>query len=299
MKAAFADRDAIILPDNDDAGRAHLLDVAANIFEIAKSVRIVELPGLPEKGDVSDWLSAGGTKDRLPELVAATEPLTAAPEIPKRPKHPRTKQAEEPRPPLSPEEARREILNAVSALLAAKAHADEEALKEARNELRRLLDQPVTHRAALGILDEAERPGPVTTTLAREALEHDGFGRLLADVVALPGHFAVDAGRLLHVYCGGAYRPDGELHVRRRAQGLLERLGLSSEWGSRRVLEAVEYLAVRSPRLWDRPPRDTVNLLNGLLDVYGRELPPHTRGRGAPRCAGAEGPLRPPPLRGQ
>ena len=31
---------------------------------IAASVRIVELPGLPAKGDVSDWMAAGGTREK-------------------------------------------------------------------------------------------------------------------------------------------------------------------------------------------------------------------------------------------
>src|SRR5439155_10912512 len=32
-------------------------------------VRVLHLPGLPEKGDVSDWLAAGGTRDRLLALI--------------------------------------------------------------------------------------------------------------------------------------------------------------------------------------------------------------------------------------
>src|SRR5439155_18351863 len=59
------DRDAVLLPDNDDKGREHVEQVAANLRGIAASVRIVELPGLPEKGDVSDWLAAGGTRAAL------------------------------------------------------------------------------------------------------------------------------------------------------------------------------------------------------------------------------------------
>jgi hypothetical protein len=40
-------------------------------------VRIVELPGLPPKGDASDWLSAGGSKEQLSDLLLAAKPLTA------------------------------------------------------------------------------------------------------------------------------------------------------------------------------------------------------------------------------
>ena len=37
---------------------------------IAKSIKVVELPGLPDKGDVSDWLAKGGTKEELLKMVA-------------------------------------------------------------------------------------------------------------------------------------------------------------------------------------------------------------------------------------
>src|SRR5262245_9436272 len=55
---ALAARDVFILEDNDDAGRKKAQEAAAALHGQAKSVRIVRLPGLPEKGDVSDWLDA-------------------------------------------------------------------------------------------------------------------------------------------------------------------------------------------------------------------------------------------------
>src|SRR5262245_2055718 len=55
---ALAGRDVLILEDNDDAGRKKALEAAQALHGQAKSVRIVRLPGLPEKGDVSDWLDA-------------------------------------------------------------------------------------------------------------------------------------------------------------------------------------------------------------------------------------------------
>jgi putative DNA primase/helicase len=63
-------RRVVILPDNDGPGRKHAVQVARTLHGIASSVKIAELPGLPEKGDVSDWLMAGGTTDRLLEIVA-------------------------------------------------------------------------------------------------------------------------------------------------------------------------------------------------------------------------------------
>src|SRR5262249_45118518 len=45
--------------------------VAQSLRGKAASVRVVNLPGLPPKGDVSDWLAAGGTREQLEKLVAA------------------------------------------------------------------------------------------------------------------------------------------------------------------------------------------------------------------------------------
>jgi hypothetical protein len=52
----LAGHDVYILEDNDDAGRKKALEAAQALHGTAKTIRIVRLPGLPEKGDVSDWL---------------------------------------------------------------------------------------------------------------------------------------------------------------------------------------------------------------------------------------------------
>ena len=69
----FERRNVIIIPDNDDAGRDHVEIVGQSLQEIAESVRVLYLPGLPEKGDVSDWLDAGGDKDALVAACKAAE----------------------------------------------------------------------------------------------------------------------------------------------------------------------------------------------------------------------------------
>ena len=73
----LAGRHVVILPDNDLAGELHAEDVAVKVFDVAASVRIVTLPDLPAKGDVSDWLAAGGTVEALAAMVEATEPCAA------------------------------------------------------------------------------------------------------------------------------------------------------------------------------------------------------------------------------
>jgi len=79
---SLQDRDVIILPDNDAPGLDHAERVARSLQGVAASVRIIELTDLPEKGDISDWLAAGHTLDELDALVAATDPLDAAPAAP-------------------------------------------------------------------------------------------------------------------------------------------------------------------------------------------------------------------------
>lgn len=63
--AALAGRDVCILPDNDQPGEQHAEVVARALYGVARSIRIVRLPDLPAKGDVSDWLRAGGDRDAL------------------------------------------------------------------------------------------------------------------------------------------------------------------------------------------------------------------------------------------
>lgn len=67
----LAGADVVIFPDNDDAGRSHAEQVAASLFNRKATVKIVALPGLPDKGDVSDWLSSGDW-DALEEIIGKT-----------------------------------------------------------------------------------------------------------------------------------------------------------------------------------------------------------------------------------
>ena len=65
-------RTAVILADNDEAGRAHRDKVAKSLAGVGASIKLPELPGLPEKGDVTDWLGAGHTGEELEAIVEAT-----------------------------------------------------------------------------------------------------------------------------------------------------------------------------------------------------------------------------------
>ncbi|HQH74277.1 MAG TPA: DNA primase, partial [bacterium] len=70
--APISGHPVVIIPDHDVPGRRHAEQVAGSLHGHAASVKILHLPGLPDKGDVSDWLDAGGTKDELERLVEQT-----------------------------------------------------------------------------------------------------------------------------------------------------------------------------------------------------------------------------------
>jgi putative DNA primase/helicase len=80
--AALRGARVVILPDHDLAGRRHAEAVCASLVGAAAEVRVLELPGLGEKGDVSDWIAAGERAGHAPdsirrelEKLAAVAPL--------------------------------------------------------------------------------------------------------------------------------------------------------------------------------------------------------------------------------
>lgn len=70
-------KDVIVLPDNDEEGKIHANAVIWSCFGAGLTVRVVRLPGLPDKGDVSDWLAAGHSRDDLLHLIGEAEVITA------------------------------------------------------------------------------------------------------------------------------------------------------------------------------------------------------------------------------
>src|SRR5262245_55694723 len=64
----LAGRHLVILGDNDQPGREHAEKKAALAHNAgAASIKIVRFPELAEHGDVSDWIAAGATLERLTE----------------------------------------------------------------------------------------------------------------------------------------------------------------------------------------------------------------------------------------
>ena len=72
----FAAKHVAIFADNDEAGRKHAEAVAGLLASVAASVKVVEMPDLPLKGDVSDFLASGKTGSDLRQLWRDAEEWT-------------------------------------------------------------------------------------------------------------------------------------------------------------------------------------------------------------------------------
>lgn len=77
----LAGKQVVVLPDNDDPGREFAATVVKllSALDPPPTVKVLELPGLPPKGDAVDWVEAGGTADELLALVESAEPIERRP----------------------------------------------------------------------------------------------------------------------------------------------------------------------------------------------------------------------------
>jgi hypothetical protein len=83
LAAPLRGHDVVVLADNDASGIAKAEKAAMALQGIAASVRLVLLPGLPDKGDVSTWLDAGHSREDLERVCLAApiwQPKSEAPE---------------------------------------------------------------------------------------------------------------------------------------------------------------------------------------------------------------------------
>ena len=72
-------RKVVILADNDEPGRLHAKQVARSLHTMVTIVKPMNLPGLPDKGDISDWLDDGHTREELLRLPRRPRDLHALP----------------------------------------------------------------------------------------------------------------------------------------------------------------------------------------------------------------------------
>jgi P4 family phage/plasmid primase-like protien len=102
-----------------------------------------------------------------------------------------------------------------------------------------------------------------------------GTIKALADAITAKDHFAQDSGGKLYRFVDGAYRHYAERYIRRRVKEILEEEGRADKWSSHKANEVAEYIRADAPELWESPPLDEVNVLNGILNLETREVREH------------------------
>lgn len=63
-------RNIVLVPDNDPEGKQHMTRVAQSLNGTTKSLKWLELPDLPDKGDVSDFIATFKNKDEAAERLS-------------------------------------------------------------------------------------------------------------------------------------------------------------------------------------------------------------------------------------
>ncbi len=177
-------------------------------------------------------------------------------------------------------------------IIAFDADADQnEHVKKARNALARELRMRGAEVAFVtwdlakgkGIDDLLANVGPEEVLALLEAADFEQTAQddeisvaQIAEAIAQKYGFAKDPGGQLYVFRDGNYQPDGVSMVRQQVKQLLKRMRLSSKWSSYKADQVVHYIEVDAPQLWDKPKKDVIHVLNGLLDVNTRTLSPHS-----------------------
>jgi len=71
--------DVVILPDNDGPGLLCAQIRANSLVKVVKSLKVLQLPNLPPKGDIKDWVNIGGIPSELEALTAACPEYQSTP----------------------------------------------------------------------------------------------------------------------------------------------------------------------------------------------------------------------------
>jgi putative DNA primase/helicase len=69
-----------IVVDRDEKGESHGKVVSEALAPYVTEVKIIRLPGVPAKGDLWDWIEAGGTDEQLRAIVESTKAIEPAAE---------------------------------------------------------------------------------------------------------------------------------------------------------------------------------------------------------------------------
>jgi len=67
---ALQGKDIVLISDNDLEGKEHVVQVGASLKDFVNSLKLIELPDLPSKGDVSDFISKFDDREEAAEKLA-------------------------------------------------------------------------------------------------------------------------------------------------------------------------------------------------------------------------------------
>jgi hypothetical protein len=70
------DKEVILIPDHDQPGYQHCQQIGQSLEGITGKTKLLNLPGLGEKEDISDWIKKGGTKEKLLQLIKQAPDFT-------------------------------------------------------------------------------------------------------------------------------------------------------------------------------------------------------------------------------
>jgi Protein of unknown function (DUF3987) len=82
FRAHYTGADVVVISDNDAPGRKYADTVARDLLRVARSVKVVEPPGLDEGGDLTDWVDAGHTPEEFFALVEESPAYGPEEEVP-------------------------------------------------------------------------------------------------------------------------------------------------------------------------------------------------------------------------
>jgi P4 family phage/plasmid primase-like protien len=114
--------------------------------------------------------------------------------------------------------------------------------------------------------DEASASGP-------QDLEHGELTAWIADEV--DDHFALDGSGALYYYDSGRYVDGGEDYLDQQVKEILDDAGMTKEFSRYRCEEVRHRIVTEAPELWEDPPRNRINLLNGILNLETGEIEEH------------------------